>query len=210
MRLKLNSVVMPLILINLVMFVLQFLLGNDFTSSLLLVSKDIWVRPWTIITSMFLHGNSMHILFNMYALYLFGTLIEQRVGKIRFSILYFVSGIVGAIAFSVFRPEAAALGASGAIMGVLGMTVILLPDLKVLFFFFIPMSMRTAGIIMALIDLFGLFPGVAGTAHLGGFACGIIYGLFLVKKKKKFTKKFSSKSHLEQNDIDEYLKSGRI
>ena len=201
---------MPLILINLGVFILQAVLGEGFTASLMLVSKDILVRPWTIITSMFLHSGSMHILFNMYALYLFGNLIEQRIGKVRFLILYFVSGIAGAIAFSIFRPEAAALGASGAIMGVLGMTVILLPHLKVLFFFFIPMSMRTAGIIMALIDLFGLFPGVAGTAHLGGFVVGLIYGLILSKKKKTFTKKFSSKSHLEQNDIDEYLRSGRI
>lgn len=202
---------MPLVTLNIIFFILQIILSkHGFTESLMLVPGDILVRPWIIITSMFLHGGATHLFFNMYVLLLFGNLIEQRIGSKRFLILYFVSGIVAAFTYSFFKPEFPALGASGAIMGIIGVTIMLLPHLKVLFLFFIPMSMRTAGIIMALIDLFGLFPGVAGTAHLGGMACGLIFGYYFKKQRKTFHKKFSRKVHLEQKDIDEYLRSGRI
>jgi len=210
MRLKINSVVIPLIVINIIFFILQSTLGNNFTSTFMLISKDIFTRPWTIITSMFLHGGTTHLFFNMYALLLFGNLIEQKVGKIRFLWVYFTSGILASLAFAFFRPASAAVGASGAIMGILGVTIILLPHLRVLFFFFIPMSMRTAGIIMALVDAFGLFPGVAGTAHLGGMACGLIFGLYFKKRKGKLNKRFASKTHLNDEDMDAYIRDGKI
>ena len=172
------NAVLPIIIINIIFFVLQQIIAG-FTDSLLLVSSDIFTRPWILVTSMFLHGSITHLLFNMYALFLFGTLIEQRIGTRRFLILYFASGILASLGFALFqelilRSTGAGLGASGAVMGVLGMTIMLLPHLRVLFFFVIPMSMRTAGIIFAIIDFLGVFgigiPGIANIAHLVGLA----------------------------------------
>ncbi|MBW2968354.1 rhomboid family intramembrane serine protease [Candidatus Woesearchaeota archaeon] len=190
-----------LIGINVVMFFLQLTLGGIggwFTDMFMLVPFDILSRPWTLVTSMFLHGGPGHLMFNMYALLLFGTLIEQRIGWKRFLGLYFGAGILaglGHTAFSmVMGANLPAVGASGGIMGVLGMTIMLLPHLRVLFFFIIPMSMRTAGILFALIDLLGVFglgiPGIANMAHLVGLAAGVAYGAVLLRAKKAFTKKF--------------------
>ena len=175
----------------------------------MLTSALVWQQPWTLITAMFLHGSFSHLLFNMYALLLFGPLVERKIGKKRFLILYFVAGLVASFA-ALYYP--AALGASGAIMGVLGMVIMLFPRMRVLFFFIVPMSMRTAGIIFAAIDLFGFFAGgtgVAHLAHLGGLAIGIAYGFYLLRKAKSFTFKFTAKPHVHDSNVHVHKTSTR-
>ncbi|MFO8015687.1 MAG: rhomboid family intramembrane serine protease [Candidatus Woesearchaeota archaeon] len=175
---------------------------------------------------MFLHAGPAHLLFNMYVLFIFGPLVEDRIGSRRFLLVYLLSGLIAAL-LSTFFYEAA-LGASGAIMGIIGVTIMILPDLQVLFLFAIPMSMRTAGIILAAVDIFGIFTptGVANIAHLAGMGTGLLYGFYLVSKRKKFRKRFNespekNKSRragragghepdMSHDDLDEYLKYGRI
>ena len=227
---KSNSVIFPLIVINTVVFILEQLMPNLF-SNFVLNTGMIFIQPWSIITSMFMHANFSHIFFNMYVLLMFGPLIEQRIGSKRFLGIYFLSGIVASLGFAFYHEiilnlSSSAVGASGAIMGIIGMVIILVPDLQVLFFFVLPMSMRTAGIIFALFDLFGVFyiPGIANTAHLFGMATGLIYGWYLLKKKKTFQRVFSIKEHykkkqgnsyqdsitVDDDKINDYLKYGRI
>ena len=210
MKFEIRTAVAPLILLNVVIFILQITLGRSFTNSFMLVSSDIFSRPWILLTSMFLHGGVNHILFNMYALFIFGPILEQRIGAKRFLFVYILSGVIAAFFSSFFYKFA--LGASGAIMGMIGTLIILMPDLGLLLFFVIPMPLWVAGIIYALMDLFGIFfpSGVGNIAHLVGMGIGLIYGLYLKKEKRKFDRKFSSKKHLESDDIEEYLRSGRI
>ena len=217
MKFEIRNAVVPLLVLNIVFFVLQMVLGRIFTNAFILISGDIITRPWILITHMFLHGSPYHLLFNMYVLFLFGPLLENRIGTKRFFLIYFLSGIIAAIASSliypfIFNEPFIALGASGAIMGMLGVIIILMPDLRVLFFFVVPMQLWMAAIILALIDVFGIFypMGIANIAHLVGMGCGLLYGLNLKKEKRKFTKKFSSKTNLDSTDIDEYLRSGKI
>jgi len=210
---KIRSVVIPIVLINILVFVLQMVFGNSFTASISLMGGQVFSRPWTILTHMFAHANLTHIFFNMYALFLFGPLLEQKIGQTRFLITYFGAGIIAGVLASLFLPAGQiALGASGAIMGILGAVIILIPNLRLLFFFLIPMPLWIAGIIWAAIDIFGLFAfsGIGNIAHLVGLGIGLLYGLTLREKRKKFTKKFSKKNYLNQEDIDEYFKSGRI
>jgi uncharacterized protein len=199
----------PLLTINILFFIIQ-LFSNTFTELLILSTSDILTRPWIILTSMFLHGGAAHLFFNMYVLLIFGPLLESRIGSKRFLIAYFLSGIMAAIGYSVMSPDAYALGASGAMMGILGVTIMLLPNLGVLFFFIIPMSLRTAGIIIAIIDLIGLFnsgSGVAHWAHLYGLATGLIYGWYLLKQKKKFQSSFGILRKIEDAPIKEQKKN---
>lgn len=221
MKRQTRSVVLPIVIINIVMFILQIVLDSPnnpwFTESFMLIGNEVLSRPWMLITHMFLHGSFAHILFNMYALFIFGPILEQRIGPKRFLLTYFVSGLVAAIVSIFLYPlifgySINALGASGAIMGMLGVMIILNPGLRLLFFFIFPMSLRTAGIIWILMDLFGVFytTGVGNIAHLAGMFTGLIMGKMFTKKKKKFDKKFESKSHLSEDDISEYLKSGRV
>jgi uncharacterized protein len=204
---------MPLIIINSIIYLMQIVLdstGIKFTDSFMLVSHDVFTRPWILLTAIFLHGSPSHLLFNMYSLFMFGNLIEQRIGPKKFIFIYLLSGIFASFVSCFFYD--AALGASGAIMAIIGMVIILLPELQILLFFAIPMSMRTAGIIFILMDTFGVFypNGTANIAHLAGVTCGLLYALYLKDKNKKFHKRIKSKNHLDSEDIKEYFRSGRI
>lgn len=236
MVVKIPRAVMPLIVLNVLFFILQSVMGSSFTQAFYLDTASALARPWTLLTAMFLHGDLSHILFNMYALLMFGPLIEQRVGTKNFLRMYFLSGILASLGFVAYREliigvSSAALGASGAIMGVLGMTIVLLPNLKVLFFFIIPMSMRTAGIIFALVDVVGIFTpnNVANVAHLVGLIVGLLYARDLLRQKKQFQKEFArpmkenmhfrnvnkkkqyhESIELSENDIQNYLKKGHL
>ena len=197
---KTKTATMPLLATNIVFFVFQ-LIFTGFTEALMLSTADIITRPWILITSMFLHSGFGHLFFNMYALLIFGPLLESRIGKKRFFFMYFLSGLVASIGYSLFMPNSFALGASGAIMGMLGVTIMLLPHLPVLFFFILPMSLRTAGIIFALIDIFGLFnpaSGIGHWAHLFGLATGLLYGWYLLKKRDKFKTAFNTLKKFSQ------------
>ena len=81
-----------------------------------------WYR---LVTSMFLHASCLHIAFNMYALWVIGTPVEQYLGSARYLGLYFVSGLAGAAGALLQAPIPAGVGASGAIFGVLGAMLIL-------------------------------------------------------------------------------------
>ena len=82
-----------LIIANVIMFFLQVAMPG-ITSMLDLVPALVLIRPWTLVTYMFLHGGLMHILFNMLTLYFFGPRVEERMGSRRFLILYFVSDLI--------------------------------------------------------------------------------------------------------------------
>lgn len=209
MKFELRSVVLPLVIINIIIFILQIFV-KDFTDAFILVGSDVFSRPWILLTSMFLHGGVYHLLVNMYALLMFGGILEQKIGPKRFLLLYLASGLIAAFLSAFFY--ARALGASGAIYGIIGGLIILMPNLPLLFLFFVPMPLWVAGIIYVMIDVFGvIFPsGTGNIAHLVGVAVGLLYGLHLKGQSEKFKKKFSAKRHLDEVDIDEYLKSGRI
>lgn len=211
---RLRSVVLPLIIANGLFFMLQLFIPS-FTDYFLLVGSDIFSRPWILLTHMFMHAGFNHIFFNMYGLLLFGPLLESRIGPKRFLTIYLASGLIAAI-FTSFAyglsPLYRALGASAALMGIIGVVIVLLPKLRLLFFFVIPMPLWFAGIMWAAIDTWGLFhqTGIGNAAHLIGMATGVGYGFYLIKDRKKHRKSFASKTHLDDKDVDDYLRSGRI
>jgi len=209
MKYEVKNVVMPILVVNILFFLMQFFVPA-FTKAFLLISSDIYSRPWILITYMFLHSGPYHLFFNMYVLLIFGPMLEQRIGSKRFLLIYFASGIIAAFISSFFYFSA--LGASGAIMGILGVLIILMPDLKLLLFFVVPMQLWVAAIIFVLIDVLGIFypTGIGNIAHLVGLATGLLYGLYLKKQRIQFEKKFSSKTDLTSSDAEEYLRTGRI
>ncbi len=213
---KNRSVVMPLIGINIVVFVLQFVFTN-ITNTFVLFPSQILSRPWILITSMFLHGSGSHIFYNMYGLLIFGPLLEEKIGPKRFLSLYLISGILAGLGHVVlskliYGTAPPALGASGALMGIIGALIILMPDLRLLLFFAIPMPLWVAGILWAVIDFVGIFlpSNVANLAHLVGLGVGLLYGLYLKKQRGNYRKRFSHGTHMNRRDIESYLKSGRI
>jgi membrane associated rhomboid family serine protease len=140
---------------------------------------------WTWVVSVFAHGGPTHLLFNGIALYFFGPIVERQVGSKKFTALFLASGMVAGLAqvgLGLATGEAVrVLGASGALMAIMGVLSITSPDLKVLLFFFIPMSIRTLTILFAAFSLFAvasgsILGGVAHFAHLTGLFIGLWYG----------------------------------
>lgn len=152
----------------------------------------------TIITSMFLHGGWMHLIGNMWYLWLFGDNIEDAMGHGRYILFYIVCGVVAVLAHAIVNPDSRIplIGASGAISGVLGGYLLLYPRAKVLVLiplgFFITTVRLPAVIILGFWFVLQIFNsviggsgggGVAWLAHIGGFIIGIIL-ISLFKRKE--------------------------
>src|SRR5215468_1128530 len=132
---------------------------GDVLSLLVLEPRYVLLRPWTLVTYMFLHGSVTHILFNMLGLYFFGPRVEERLGSRRFITLYLVSGIAGALLSILLARNAQVIGASGAVFGVMLAFARFWPDAQILFMFFIPVEARVAVIIMTVLALWSGFQG---------------------------------------------------
>jgi membrane associated rhomboid family serine protease len=148
-------------------------------ASFSLVGMLVTLRPWTLITYMFLHADIWHLVFNMLALFFFGPRLEFRLGGPRFMGLYFTSGVVAALVSVLVTPEARIVGASGAVFGVLLGFARFWPRDTIYIWGVLPIEARWLVIIMAGLSLYG---GVAGSdsgiahfAHLGGFLGGYLY-----------------------------------
>ena len=165
-----------LIIINIVVFILQFLfpstynsLGNvvrpGLTDRFSLVSTAVRQgEVYRLITSMFLHGGLFHILFNMWGLYLFGSLLEQRIGKTHFLVMYFLSGLTGSALWVLtnWSSPIPCIGVSGALFGVIISTAMFFPDIRIMLLFPpVPMKLKTFAIVFVLLDLFLEFSHVA-------------------------------------------------
>lgn len=149
------------------------------------------LQLFQFVTSIFLHGGLMHLLFNSYALFAFGPVLENRLGKNNFLALFFLSGIFGNLLYYITTvigiiPPIPALGASGAIFGIFGGLVITDPNMRLLIFGIIPLKIRDAAIMWFVLEFFGTFnaaSGIASAAHLGGLVIGYIFTKFYFKPK---------------------------
>ena len=155
-------------------------------------------------TSMFLHGGWMHLIGNMWFLWIFGDNVEDRVGHLRYLFLYLCCGLAGAVTYVYFSLQSSvpSLGASGAIAGVMGAYLVTFPRARVLtlvpIFFFLTTVEIPAFLILiywfllqflngvgsiALAEQGG--GGVAWFAHVGGFLAGIPL-MLLLRPRRRF------------------------
>ncbi|MFW6127808.1 MAG: rhomboid family intramembrane serine protease [Halobacteriota archaeon] len=183
-----------------VLFLISLLFVGPVVDYLALHPDEVLFRPWQLVTSMFLHAHFWHFFVNMIVLFFFGSELERRVGGKTFLTIFFLSGLAGNFAYLgyayVTNPLIPALGASGAIYGVLGTLAIIAPEIRVLFFFAIPMSIRTLIVLFAIVDIMGFVgsmgpgiqTGVAHSAHLAGLLVGLYYGkrMRIVRKWRMF------------------------
>jgi len=163
-------------------------------------------RPWTFVTSIFLHQPYIcdvtgscylylsHIAFNMFALLIFGIYLEGIVKPRDFLLIFFLSGIIGNIAYMLTAsdPTIPAIGASGAIYGIIGALAAIRPTAMV-WVGYVPIPMVLAAILWGVTEFLGIFipSSVAHVSHLGGLIIGAIYGLVLRRRKKRVTYLFS-------------------
>ena len=170
-------------MILIILFIFQQFI-NGFTD-LLILDKNSFREPWRFLTSMFLHGSIAHLLSNLFALLFFGLVLEKKIGSNKFIGIYLISGILANLIAVNFYPES--LGASGAIMGIIGTLAIIAPGMAVWAFGMI-LPMAVAAVIWVIIDSIGIFipDNIGHIAHLSGIFFGILFGLILrINKGKK-------------------------
>lgn len=153
-------------------------------------------RFYTLITHMFMHGGWLHIIGNMWYLWIFGDNIENALGRFRFLIFYLICGLAAAAAqiATDFNSVIPMVGASGAVSGVLGAYILLHPRarIRVLLFFFMIIEVPAVivlGFYFALQVLNGLYggdDGIAYWAHIGGFVAGLALVKLMKKKEQTF------------------------
>ena len=178
-----------LLILNIAAFIVSefkiFPLGNYFA-----LQANWWnhLGIWELITYQFLHADFRHIIFNMLMLFFIGPEVERGVGTKRFFILYFLSGILGGLGWSLLSPYGTCVGASGAVFGVLGAFAILYPqqELRLLICPFMPIKawilvsvLISYEFVATLAASHGWEGRIANAAHLSGGLAGAIYTLVI-------------------------------
>ena len=167
--------------IMVLVFLMQVFVSG-FTEVFVLNDSSIYgMQVWRFLTAVFLHGGVGHLFLNLFALVLFGSILEKLISGRRFLIVFFASGILANLVSVNFYGSS--LGASGAIFGVIGALVVVRPMLPV-WAFGMPMPMIFAGLVWAVIDVVGTIGFLAGNpidntgniAHLSGMFFGFVFG----------------------------------
>ncbi|MBK8127469.1 MAG: rhomboid family intramembrane serine protease [bacterium] len=178
-----TDVVKYLILLNVTVFAAQEILGlyPQFIENFALVPREFFHgHVWTLFTYMFLHGGFSHILFNMLALWMFGSMLERVWGSKEFLKYYLLTGLGGGLCYALFNMDSfvPTVGASGAIYGLLLAYAVLFPDNIIYIWFVIPVKAKYFAMIFGVIEFLASFnpgSGVAHLAHLGGMLMGYGY-----------------------------------
>jgi membrane associated rhomboid family serine protease len=162
-------------------YILQAFSGGIVTDALQyagVYSQHELFQPWRLITSIFVHYSILHIALNMYSLLIFGALLEPLLGRIRYLVLFLISGFAGSVAVLLIAvPEQAVGGASGAIFGLFGA--------------FFVIQRRLGGNATQLLVLIGInlvigfIPsfGISWQAHIGGLVGGALVGLIYTETR---------------------------
>jgi len=188
-----NNAVYWLIGINVLVFAIMYFLGefSGFRRGIGLLTYVLSMIPvkvmqgwvWTFVTYMFVHGGFTHVLFNMLALFIFGTQVERYMGSREFLLFYFVTGVLaGVFSFGVFyftAPYTPLLGASGAIFAVELAFAVFYPDSIIYLWGILPLRAPIMVLGFTAIELFysifGLNQSVAHLTHLAGFGFAWLY-----------------------------------
>lgn len=183
-RFKLSPILI-LVAVNFLLFIATFI-APGLIFLLGLQPAGFLLRPWTILTCMFVHSGLWHIIANMLTLYFFGTYLYRLIGQGRFLFVYFGGGILGGILFILLAPSfSIAVGASGAVFALAGALVVMRPKLPVLIFPIpvpIPLWLAVIGGFLIL----SFLPYIAWQAHLGGLVLGLFAGSFFRKRERYF------------------------
>lgn len=177
----LKNVTLTLILVITLVFIAQNIIDLDY---LAFTPARIYKEPWTLLTSIFLHAGISHLVFNMFALFIFGIYLERIISVKDYLVIFLLSGIIGNIGYMLTapNPEIPAVGASGGIYGIIGALATIRP-FAIVYVQFVPLPMVLAALLWGISEFLGLFTPsyIAHGAHLFGLFFGVFYGLYIRK-----------------------------
>lgn len=220
-----------LLIANGVVYFLQMTIGVENEAAMVrlfgLTPALVWkhLTIWQPLTYMFLHGSFSHLLFNMFALWMFGITLESVWGTKQFLKYYFLTGIGAGLFNCIFTPgmPAVIIGASGSVFGLLAAFGLLFPDAKIYIWMLVPIRAKYLVLIFGVFTFMSsLSPGsstIAHLVHLGGMVIGIIYlrkdymlrwgarkakNIQVEKRVQKETKKEDDEDRL-RHEVDDLL-----
>jgi len=161
-----------------VVYAAQFFLGDALTGWLIYYAPLGFSQPWRLLTSLLAHGSPLHLLSNMFSLFIIGRMLEPALGHIRYFALFLISGVGGLAAVALVVPGNPVLGASGAIFGMLGALLVLIRRFG---------GNATQILVVVAINMVIGFvlPGVAWQAHIGGFIAGAALTAIFVRTRSE-------------------------
>lgn len=198
-KLMMTKAVKWLLISNIAAYIVSLVINLNEICALYFVGTPHFM-PFQFITYMFMHGGISHLFFNMFALWMFGRIIEQTWGTKRFLIYYLVCGLGAALIqeigqmIGLINPDAMTIGASGAIYGILLAFGMLYPNEKIFIMFLFPIKAKYFVMGYAAIEIFeglNVSDGVAHFAHLGGMLFGLLLILFWRKRAYRPSNHFS-------------------
>ena len=204
MAIQNSPVVTITIGINIVVFLAWQFATDDMEVAQLMVSNFLasWNgllsgHVWTLLTSAYSHFEFLHLAINMFVLWNFGVLIERQMGRQRFLVFYVVCSVVGSLAHCMVSewllgmPDRGALGASGAVCGVLMAFALEYPKARILLFGIVPVPALICVVGMAGFDVWGVINqsrgqgfGIGHAAHLGGGIAGGVLWLGMIRQQR--------------------------
>ena len=195
--------VRKLLIANVAMFVVVEFggpFGRSLYDGLTFYPSAILVRPWTLVSYMFLHAGLWHLLFNMIGLYFFGPRVEDRLGAKGFLWLYFLSGLGAALFHFLFAREHPMVGASGAVYGVFLAFAMYWPRERIYIWGILPIEAWLLVTLLVFASLyFGVNPSAASRtahfAHLGGLAFAFVFIKWWGWRKGAGKRAFNKKLH---------------
>lgn len=190
-------------------FLLQFFAPRQILITFGLIPFLVWKKyfVWQLGTYIFLHGGLFHLLFNLFALWMFGCQLERQWGTKNFVKYFFVTGIGAGICSAVVSPGqlSPVIGASGAIYGILLAYGLIFPNQMIYVWFLFPIKARYFVIIFGAIELYasltGASGGIAHVAHLGGMLFGYLYINYMRILKRIYIGYLQYKLHRLKRDI---------
>ena len=185
---KLNPI-WVIIGVNLLLLIVTFIDRELIILLLGLQPATLLLKPWTIVTSLFIHGGLGHLFANMLTFYFFGSYLYRLIGQRRFLTVYFGGGILGNILFILLAsPFSIAIGASGAVFALGGVLAVMRPKPRV-FVFPIPVPIPLWVAVIGgffILTLLSPLLNIAWQSHLGGLVFGLIAGYFFRKSERRF------------------------
>lgn len=173
-----------LIFINILFYVLSIISNSFYNSMVLNPSKILNGEYYRLLSCIFMHGGIIHLLCNMYCLYVIGPQVESFFGKIKYIVIYLLSGIIGSL-MSLSITNSISLGASGAIFGLLGSILYFGYHYRV----YLSQAIKSQIIPLIVLNLFlgFILNGVDNAAHIGGLIGGVLVSMMAGVKYKSST-----------------------
>ncbi len=183
-----------IIVANIIIFFISMTLPEQVLINLMNFPSDLFhFRIWTLITAGFLHGDLMHLLFNMLGIFVFGRIVERNFGIIKTAIIYFAAMIIShvfssVINYGVLGIDIPGIGASGALMGLIAAAILIQP-FYITYEALIPMPVMVLGWLAIYADIVGILgavnDGIGHLAHIGGFISITIIAYFMGGQDRK-------------------------